>query len=65
MTVRKRYFRAVLVTLDCGCDQKLSTGRYRVSKDLAGLIASHAVRAGVWCCGGMQQPKEIKGVVRE
>lgn len=64
---RKRHFRALLVRLECDCQVKLNTSRYRVSKDLAACLMGDAVRKGVWCYrhGGKCHPVEFLGVVRD
>jgi len=64
--MRQRFDRVVRVRLECGCIGEVSTGRYRVSKDLAAIIFGGAVRRGLWCFvhHGKCLPTECLGVFR-
>jgi hypothetical protein len=64
---RRRFNRVLRVQLECECVAELQTGRCRVSKDLAAILYSGAVRRGVWCFkhAGKCQPTACVGVFRE
>ena len=64
---RRRFFRAVRVKLECGCNYDINTSRWRVTKDLAACIVGDALRKGCWCHkhGGTCQPVKFLGVVRD
>jgi hypothetical protein len=64
--MRTRHNRFLRVRLECGCEVKLNTCRYRVSKDVAACLYGQATRTGVWCHEhpGMGQPVEYLGTTR-
>jgi hypothetical protein len=64
---RQRFFRYVVVELECGCEERINTGRYRVSQDVLGLTLGHAARKGIWCFkhGGTCQIVKYLRVERE
>jgi hypothetical protein len=55
---RRKFFREIVVLLECGCEGWIHTGRFRVTRDLAALLVSDHVRSGIWCFkhGGKCQP---------
>ena len=66
MKRRANYFRALLVVLECGCEAKISTGLYRLTKARAACLWGSYVRSGVWCHkhGGKCQATKFLGVTR-
>ena len=58
---RRKFFREIVVLLECGCEGRIHTGRYRVSKDLVCILLGS--RNGLWCFkhGGMCMPVKLPG----
>jgi len=59
---RRKFFREIVVLLECGCEGRIHTGRYRVSKDLVCILLGS--RNGLWCFkhGGMCMPVKLLGI---
>ena len=63
---RRRHFRGVLVTLECGHVEILPSCWWRLSAALVSVLVGNAVRRGVWCerCRASCHPQSIVGTCR-
>jgi hypothetical protein len=63
---RNRYFRAVLLRLECGHRYKAVSSFYRLSEGRAASLYDHYIRRGAWCtdCRALCQPVEELGTCR-
>ncbi len=65
--IRRRFFRELLIVLECGHEARLNTSRYRVGKATAAILLGDHARKGVWCfpCNACCSIIEFRGVVRQ
>jgi hypothetical protein len=64
--VRRRYFRAILLKLECGHIHEYVTSSYRLHPVTVALLIGQLIRKGIWCqqgCG-LCQPVGYLGTCR-
>lgn len=63
---RRRHFRGVRVSLECGHEKVLSSSWWRLSAALVAVLVGQAVRGGTWCqqCSATCMPERVIGTCR-